>query len=343
MRHQTATLLIALATAALIGWAAPDVLLIVFAGCLLAVALNAAGQPLAERLGIAPHWGVLLVALVALIGLGLLAWLGFDTIAAQAREFSQTAPRTLRQATEMLNGLPGAEWLKQNLSFEEVQPSAQTAANVALAGVGGTLGALGNALLILLLGLYIGSDPTLYRRGALALLSPALRPRAEATLNAMAQAMRGWLLGQLFAMAVSGGLTFIGLWLLGVPLAGLLAIIAGLFVFMPYIGPFIGAVPAILIAASADASLVPWVLALVVVVENLEGNVLTPMVQKQASEVPPALLLAMQALMGTVFGILGILLAAPITAAGLAAVRVAYVEGWVEEPGEATRQTLIRP
>ena len=343
MRHETATLLIALAVAALIGWVAPDVLLVVFAGCLLAVALNAAGHPLAERLGIAPHWGVMIVAVLLLTGIGLLGWLGFDTLSAQAREFSQAAPRALRELTNLFNGLPGADWLKGHFSPEQVQPSAASAANIALAGVGGTLGVLGDALLILLLGLYIGSDPTLYRRGALALLSPGLRPRGEATLNAMAHSMRGWLLGQLFAMTVSGSLTFLGLWLIGAPLAGLLAIIAAVFVFMPYIGPVIGSLPAILIAASADASLVPWVIGLFLAVQNIEGNFLTPMVQKQASDVPPALLLAMQALFGTVFGFLGILLAAPITAAGLAAIRVAYVEGWVEDPADATRKTLIRP
>ncbi|MFH5924501.1 AI-2E family transporter [Roseomonas xinghualingensis] len=342
-RHATATLLILLAVIALVGWAAPSFVLIIFASCLLAVALRAAGVPLAERLNIAPHWGVMIMALLALAAIGLLLWFGFAGLAAQIREFAEAAPRVLRDVVEMASGLPGADWLQRNITPEQVQPSPQAAANIALAGVDNTLSALGNFLLVLLLGLYIGADPTLYRNGALALLSPGLRPRGEATLNAMAHALRGWLLGQMFAMAVSGALTFLGLWALGVPLAGLLSILTAIFGFIPYIGPVIGCVPAMLIAASEDPSLVPWVVGLFVLVQNIEGNFLTPMVQKQSSDVPPALLLGAQALFGSGLGFLGILLAAPIAAAAMAAIRVSYVEGWVEDPGDATEKTLIRP
>ncbi|SHJ52351.1 Predicted PurR-regulated permease PerM [Roseomonas rosea] len=343
MRHDTATLLILLAAVALLGWFAPDVVLIVFAGCLLAVALRAAGVPLARYFGMAPHWGVMIVAFVALLVIGLLAWLGFNTIANQAREFVQAAPRVLQSVASLLEGLPGGDWLKQHASPEAMTPNAQAAANVALQGAWGTLGALGNIVLVLLLGLYIGADPTLYRSGALALLSPGMRPRAEATLNAMANSLRGWLLGQMFAMVVSGVLTFIGLWALGVPLAGFLSILTAIFGFMPYIGPVIGCVPAMLIAASADPSLVPWVIALFLAVQNIEGNFLTPMVQKQSSDVPPAVLLGAQALFGTGLGFLGVLLAAPIAAAAMAAIRVSYVEGWVEDPADADEKRLIRP
>ncbi|MBI0534042.1 AI-2E family transporter [Roseomonas sp. KE2513] len=343
MRHETATLLIALAALALVGLLVPDVLLIFFAGCLLAVALRAAGVPLARYLNIAEHWGVMIVALLALIVIGLVVWFGFATLAGQVREFTEAAPRVLRSLAELFNGLPGAEWLKRNTSPESMEPSAQAAANFALAGIGGLLGALGNVLLVLLLGLYIGADPTLYRRGALALLSPGLRPRGEATLNAMADSLRGWLLGQMFGMTFTGVFTFLGLWALGVPLAALLAILTAIFGFMPYIGPVIGAVPAVLIAASQDPSLVPWVVALFFASQNIEGNFLTPMVQKQSADVPPAVLLGAQAIFGTGLGFLGVLLAAPVAAAALAAVRVSYVEGWVEDPADATRKPLIRP
>ncbi|MBP0443561.1 AI-2E family transporter [Roseomonas sp. SSH11] len=343
MRHDTATLLILLAVIALLGWLAPGFVLIVFAGCLLAVALRAAGVPLARYFGMAPHWGVMIVALISGIIIGLLVWVGFATIADQARQFVRAAPQVLQGIANMLEGLPGGDWLQHQTSPEALQPSAEQAANVALRSFWGTLGALGNLVLVLLLGIYIGADPTLYRRGALALVAPGMRPRGEATLNAMAHALRGWLLGQMFAMVVTGTLTFLGLWVLGVPLAGFLSILTAIFGFIPYIGPVIGALPAMLIAASEDPSLVPWVAGLFLVIQNIEGNVLTPMVQKQSSDVPPALLLGAQALFGTGLGFLGVLLAAPVAAAGLAAIRVAYVEGWVEDPADADQKRLIRP
>ncbi|MCR0982215.1 AI-2E family transporter [Roseomonas populi] len=343
MRHDSATLLILLAVVAVLFWFVPDVILIVFAGCLLAVALRAAGEPVARHLGIAPHWGVMIVALVALVLIGVGLWLGFNSLAAQAREFTQAVPRVLQQLAGLVDGLPGSDWLKQQVSPEKMEPAAQTAASVAVRGVSGTLGALGNLLLIVLLGLYIASDPTLYRRGALALLAPGLRPRAESTLNAMAHALRGWLLGQMFGMIFTAVVVFLGLWAMGIPLAGLLAILTGLFNFIPYLGPVLGCVPAVLIAASQDPSMIPWVIALFFVSQNVEGNFLTPMVQKQASDVPPALLLGAQALFGTGLGFLGIMLAAPITAAAMAAIKVSYVEGWVEDPADQEERHIIRP
>jgi predicted PurR-regulated permease PerM len=342
MRHAPATLVVFLGALALVGWFAPDVLLVVFAGSLLAVALRAGACPLARWLGIGEGWAVMLVALAAAAALGTVVWFGFDSFSEQVRQFSTELPKVMRRIVDMASGLPGADWLKGHLSSEQAQPSAQAAASVAMAGVSGTLGALGNFLLVVLLGIYIAADPTLYRRGALALLSPGLRPRGEATLNAMAHTLRGWLLGQLFAMVVSGILTFLGLWALGVPLAGLLAFLTALFGFMPYIGPVIGCVPAVLIASSHDPSLVPWVIGLYLAVQNVEGNFLTPLVQQQSSDVPPAVLLGAQALLGTGLGFLGILLAAPLAAAAMAAFRVAYVEGWVEAPQDKPHVEVIR-
>ncbi|WP_338662105.1 AI-2E family transporter [Pararoseomonas sp. SCSIO 73927] len=344
MRHDSATLIILLAVVAVLFWFVPDVVLIVFAGCLLAVALRAAGEPVARHLGIAPHWGVMIVALVSLLVIGLGTWLGFNSLAAQAREFTQAVPRVLQQGAQLLEGLPGSEWLKQQVSPEKMEPAAQAAASVAVRGVSGTLGALGNLLLIVLLGLYVASDPTVYRRGALALLAPGMRPRAEATLNAMAQSLRGWLLGQMFGMVFTAVVIFVGLWAMGIPLAGLLAIMTGIFNFIPYLGPVLGAVPAVLFAASQDPSMIPWVIALFLASQMIEGNFLTPMVQSQSSDVPPALLLGAQALFGTGLGFLGILLAAPIAAAALAAIRISYVEGWVEDPADQEGERhIIRP
>jgi len=343
MRHDTATLVLLLAAVAVVAWFSPDVPLVVFAGCLLAVALRAAADPLSRFFGIATHWCVLLVALVTAVVFGVGAWLSFASLAEQARQFAEAVPRVLQRLAATAEGLPGSDWLRQQVSPEAMQPAAQTAASMAWAGVSGTLGALGNLVLGVLLGLYIASDPALYRRGALALLSPGLRPRGEATLNAMAHQLRGWLLGQMCGMVFLGAVVFAGLWALGIPLAALLAVLTGLFNFIPYVGPVLGAVPAVLIAASHDTSTVLWVVALFVAAQTVESYVVTPMVQQQAADVPPALLLGSQVLFGSGLGFMGLLLAAPITAAAMAAIRVSYVEGWVEDPSDQDERRIIRP
>ena len=146
--------------------------------------------------------------------------------------------------------------------------------------------------------------------------------------------LRGWLIGQSIGMAVAGTLTWLGLWALGVPLAGLLGTIVGLLNFIPVLGPLIGAVPAVLLALTESPTKALWVIGLVLAVQNAEGNFLTPMVQSRTADIPPALLLLVQVLAGGLFGLLGIALAAPLTALGLCWRKRGYVEGWLGWPGK---------
>ena len=334
MNHARATLFVLLAAVALLLWLAPDVLLALFAGLLLAIALRAAAVPIARRVPWVGEVGAVLgVSLVILVILGTGAWYGASALAEEARQFADDLPRAWAELTRRLGSLPGADRVREMLSG--AAPDASGAASAALRGVSGTFGALGTALLVLIVGIYLAADPETYRGGFLRLLAPPLRPRAEATLDSVADTLRGWLLGQGFAMIVTGVLTFLGLWALGVPLAGLLSVITAIVGFIPYIGPIVGGLPAVLIALSQDPSLVPWVIALFFVVQNVEGNILTPLVQQRAADVPPVLLLAAQALFGSGVGIIGVVVAAPGAAAAMAAIRTGYVEAWVEDPAMA--------
>ncbi|WP_426958121.1 AI-2E family transporter [Muricoccus radiodurans] len=335
MRHAPITALILLAGLLVLAWRWPDVTLILFAGVLGAVALRAGAVPMARYFGIGEGWAVLLIVLLLFVSIGLGVWLGVgENLLEQARQAGRDLPRAWERLNALLRDLPGPEWLDRILEPAATPPSPERLVGVARAGLTTSLGAMANIVLILLLAIFMATDPGPYRRGALSLLAPSLRPCGERTLEAMGHVLRGWLIGQLFAMVVSGTLTFLGLWALGIPLAGLLAVLTAIFGFIPYLGPFIGMVPAGLITLSHDPSLLVWVIGLFLLVQNVEGYVLTPLVQQEASDVPAAVLLGAQALFGTTLGVLGILLAAPVAAAVVAAVRVAYVEGWVEREPE---------
>ena len=95
---------------------------------------------------------------------------------------------------------------------------------------------------------------------------------------------------------------------------------------MPVIGPIVGAVPAVLVAAGQDLGLMPWVIGLFVAVQAVEGNLITPLAQRRTARLRPALLLLFQLTMLAIFGLLGLLVAAPFAAAATAVVREAYVE-----------------
>jgi predicted PurR-regulated permease PerM len=136
-------------------------------------------------------------------------------------------------------------------------------------------------------------------------LCRAHRGRAHEVLGTLGQTLRGWLLGQFGVMVINGVLTWLGLMLIGVPQAALLGVITGVLNFIPNLGPFLAAVPALLLALSEGPTQVLSVLALFVLIQNLEGFVLTPLVQQRTVDIPPALLLTAQVLLGVLFGFSG--------------------------------------
>ncbi len=340
MSHRLISALVLLAALVIFFILVPGVFLTLFAGLLLAVALRALACPLARRLGIGEGWGLAIVAVAIAFLFGLAAWLVADGLAAQIESFREQLPRILTALRDRLSQTGWGRSLLGWLQPEQLQQmfsenTARNAASYAFAGLNGLLGGLGDLALILLLGLYLAADPGPYRRAAVSLVAPSGRPRVLELLDEAGTTLRGWLAGQLFAMVFTGTVVSIGLTVLGVPLAGLLGLIAALFGFIPYIGPLLSVVPAVLVALGQDASLVPWVLGLFAASQMIEGNLLTPMVQSRTADVPPAYLLAAQAVMGTGFGLIGIVLAAPLAAFVMVAVRVGYVEAWVERDKEA--------
>ncbi|MFC7474177.1 AI-2E family transporter [Dankookia sp. GCM10030260] len=319
-------------------WLAPEVPLLGFAAVLLALALRAGGEPLARRTGL-PDWAaVLVVSLLVMVALGLAAWAAAGPLAEQATQLAQSLPKSLEALRGRVAGTGWGDWLLHQARPGQLLGSggAENAAAAAAMAAGSTLGGLGNLVLVVLLALYLAVQPQGYLTGLRSLFDPRLDARVTATLEEAGQTLRGWLMGQAFAMVVAGGLTYLGLWAIGVPLAGLLATITGLLNFIPVLGPVIAGVPAVLLAMTEDPMLGLWVVGLIVAVQTVEGNFLTPMVQSRTADLPPALLLIVQVLTGALFGLLGVALAAPLSALGLVVVRKAYVEGWLErEPPPA--------
>lgn len=196
-----------------------------------------------------------------------------------------------------------------------------------VAGVFSTaFGALAGLLVVLLTGLFFAGSPETYRNGFLRLLPVRNRPRVAEVLDEAAHALRWWILGQLVSMAVVGSLVTVGLWFLGVPLAPVLGLISALCTFVPYLGPIVSAIPGLLIAWSVSPLLLLYAFILYVVVENLEGSVITPLIQQRAVKLPPGLTIGAQMLAGIVWGVLGIIFATPLLAAAMVVVKRLYVE-----------------
>ena len=161
--------------------------------------------------------------------------------------------------------------------------------------------------------------------GALRLVPVEKRPMAHDLITEAGHALWAWSAGQALDMLVVGILSGLGLWIIGVPLALVLGVVAGLFNFVPYIGAIIGAVPAIIIAFSVGAQQGLETLALYAVIQGFEGNVMAPLIQRRAVDMPPGLTILSQTAFGSILGIPGLIFATPLTATILAVLTKATV------------------
>lgn len=149
-------------------------------------------------------------------------------------------------------------------------------------------------------------------------------------LGEIDQTILNWLSAQLILMVVIGVVVALGLWAIGVPYALALGLFAGLVEFIPYLGPILSAGIALLVALGTEPKLVLWTLGLFVVVQQLENNVLQPLIQKSQVEIPPVLLIVVLFAMGLLFGVPGVLVATPLLAVAIVVVRRVYVERMLE-------------
>jgi predicted PurR-regulated permease PerM len=145
-------------------------------------------------------------------------------------------------------------------------------------------------------------------------------------IHEIGNVLRRWLVGQSLLAAGVALLTGAGLMLLGAPFAIALGLLAGLMEFVPYIGPFVAAVPAILVGFADSPQLALKIALLFLFIQSLESYVLAPLIQHKAVYLPPAVILFAQVLMGVIVGALGVAVATPLAAALMVAVSMLYVE-----------------
>ena len=155
--------------------------------------------------------------------------------------------------------------------------------------------------------------------------SPGKRDLALEAMKESERALRLWLRGQLIAMLVVGLLTGLGLWALGMPSALTLGLLAGLLEFIPFAGPILAAIPAVLLALAVSPDLAFWVVVVYFAVQQFEGYVLTPLVQQYAVDLPGVVLLFSLLAFGILFGTLGVILAAPLAVVSYVLVKRLYV------------------
>ena len=152
--------------------------------------------------------------------------------------------------------------------------------------------------------------------------------------------LRKWLVTQLIAMLVIGVVTTVVLLLLGVKAAFALGLLAGLFEFIPTVGPLLSAVPGVAMGFLDSPEKALTVGLAYLVIQQLEGHVLIPMLMKEGMDLPPALTIVTQAVMALLFGFLGLMVAVPLLAVVIVPIKLLYVEGVVGDVEELAPETV---
>lgn len=323
---------------ALLVWQLHHVLLLGFAAILIAVILRAAAEGVERITPIPSPWslGVAALLILALLA-GFVALLGAQ-VQAEITELADELPGLLDEAGERL-GVDDLQdrvigWAESLMGGGFMQAAADYAA--------AAFNAATTALVVIAAAAYLAINPKRYRDGALKLVPPSARGEIGETADNAGRALRSWLLGQLISMLIVGVLTTLGLMLIGVPSPLALGVLAGLLEFIPMVGPIIAAVPAVLLGLSEGGTTALWVVLLYVVIQQVEGNLIMPLIQKRAVNLPPVVMLFAILVAGVLFGALGVVLAVPLAVVVYVVVKQLYVRDAlgddVEIPGETAKE-----
>lgn len=311
-------------------WLLRDILLLGFAAVLIACVLRGASNVFQRRTSFGPRLSLLTVILATTVAVGAVLWWRGSAISDQIGQIGQQLSTQLERVWRELGSSSWGSVLARQL---------QLAGNSMRAGltgyvpgvVGSVLGVGGSLIVTAATAGFLAASPQLYLRGALRLLPVTWRPRAREVATEIASTLQLWFLGQVVDMVVVAVLLGLGIFLLDVPLAFTLALLAGLLNFVPYVGALVGAIPAIFVALAQSPALAAWVGGLFLLVQVLEGNVIAPWIQKRTISLAPALTILSQTILGTLFGVIGLIVATPLMAAMVTAVRMVYVEGFLEK------------
>lgn len=312
---------------ALLVWRIADALLLAFVGILLAAAFRGLASLLGRYLLVSTEWALPLVAFVLLAAIVLAVQIAGPRINEQLGQFSTTLPNSIAQVEQWLQEYTWGQYILDNLGISELAGAQGLHLFSRVTGIASTLVmVVANIVIVVFTAIYFSINPDLYRRGIVALVPKSKSQRITEVLDATAHTLQSWLLGQGLSMLSVAILTMVGLFIAGVPLVFLLGVIAGLLEFIPFVGPIAAAIPGILIALTQGWGTAIYATIAYLVVQQLEGHLIIPLIQRKVVELPPALIVLAVIAMGLVFGVLGALIATPLTAVIMVWVKMLYVQ-----------------
>jgi predicted PurR-regulated permease PerM len=303
-----------------------EILLLTFAGILLAIFLRSISDLLAKYIHVSEGFSLFLTLILFLAALCALPFLLFTPVLSeQINELATEIPKSWKQLEEQINQLFHFKLIDINQlkdSFSLNKHFLFQAMNF----FSNSFGIIGSFFIFLAMGIFFAYNPQPYIQGIILLTPNSLHSKIKLALKRASHFLLWWIWGRLFSMFIVGIFTSLGLWLLHVPLALILGLIAMLLNFIPNIGPIIAAIPAALLAWIQSPIMAAYVILLYISIQIIESYILTPMIQQKTLSLPPALIIFVQLIMAVLAGILGLALATPLLAVFLAFFEVFYIE-----------------
>jgi predicted PurR-regulated permease PerM len=289
----------------------------------VATVFRALADRLERLIGCRPGLAVgLSITLILAVAIGLVALFG-SHIVQQVQTLRVTLPIAWHAVEARMGDLGLGEQIKH------LAESIRAPGGSSFSAFAGTILSIGSGIadviVVIVAGVFLATQPRFYLTGAVKLIPPGKRALALEAITESEGALRLWLRGQLIAMVVVGLLTGFGLWALGMPSALTLGLLAGILEFIPFAGPILSMIPAILLALAVSPDLALWVLLLYFAVQQFEGYILTPLVQQYAVDLPGVVLLFALIAFAALFGTLGVILAAPLTVVTYVLIKRLYV------------------
>ena len=284
-------------------------LLLIVGGAIFAVFLDGGVRLLGRFLPIGRGWRLLLVLLLGFGFIGWVLWFAGTTIAAQFELLRDVVTAQFDRLMKFAASLglvagPMPDWRNQLLGGVGRLTSA----------VGSVIGAVASVIAMIVIGIFLASEPRLYDRGIAWMLPLRHRTGFYRIAEHAGFTLRRLLFGRLIAMVFEGVFTWFMLWVGGVPLPGLLGLVTGVLAFIPNIGAIVSGVLMVAVGFSAGYGHGVWCIIVYFLVHNIDAYLVVPFVARRTVDLAPAVLLAMQLLMAALFGILGVLFADPILA-----------------------------
>lgn len=308
-----------------------NVLLMVLAGALIATFFHGLGDMIQRKTKLSRRLAMMIAVAGSFAIMGTLLWFMGTKIQGQITELSSTLPHTLGNAKAKMASTPLGKKLLESVTGDNSQKLMATAQSF----FSTSFGVIGDIYIILFLGIFFTTNPSLYKNGLLLLVPEDRKEKGKHIIDRVSLSLKGWLKGMMISIILVTILISTGLTIIGLPVAMVLGLITGILEIVPNLGSLLAMIPGVLLALTISTNTAIVVALLYIASQTITANIVNPLIQKKMINLPPALTLTSQLVMGAISGALGVILAVPLLAIVIILIDELYVKKINKEPNRA--------